>query len=51
MSKLERFVQTQNPRSGKWLKIDRDSGQIVDHKGKVTPYKNIPFVERGKLHE
>lgn len=44
-----RFVQTQNPKSGQWIKIDREKGKIVGRKS--TRYKNLPFVQRGKLHE
>ena len=35
----ERYVQIQNPKSKKWVKIDRKLGKIIGRKS--TPYKNI----------
>lgn len=40
----ERFVQTKNPRSGQWVKIDTKLGRVVSHK--ATPYKNVKFAEK-----
>ena len=34
-----RFVQIQNPKSKKWVKIDRVLAKIIGYKS--TPYKNI----------
>jgi len=35
-------VQVKNPRSGKYVKIDRSKGQILSHKKSEGPYKGIP---------
>ena len=39
---MNRFVQTLNPRTKKYVKIDRIEGIIVG--SKRTPYKNIDIV-------
>lgn len=36
------FVQTQNPKSKLYIKIDREQGKLIGHK--KTPYKNVPLV-------
>ena len=35
-------VQVKNPRSGKYVKIDRTAGKIIAHKKSDGPYKNVP---------
>jgi addiction module HigA family antidote len=35
-------VQVRNPRSGKYVKIDRSKGQILSHKKSEGPYKGVP---------
>ncbi len=35
------LVQVKNPRSGRYVKIDRDVGLIVAHKKSPGPYKGI----------
>ncbi len=37
-------VQTRNPRSGHYVKIDRSGGKIVSHKSSPGPYKGIPVL-------
>lgn len=38
------FVQVKNPRTGKYVKIDKTLGKIVGHRKKNGPYKKIPCV-------
>jgi hypothetical protein len=40
------LVQVKNPRSGKYVKIDRARGVIVAHKKSYGPYKNVPVAEK-----
>lgn len=43
------IVQIQNPVTGKWVKIDTETGMIISHKKTEGPYKNIPVrSKRGK---
>ena len=39
-------VQTKNPRSGHYVKIDRGAGKIVSHKSSKGPYKGVPIVKK-----
>jgi len=49
MSKAKRdVVQTKNPRSGKYVKIDRSAGKIVSHKKSSGPYKGVPIARKKK---
>src|SRR3990167_4079185 len=38
------LIQIRNPISGKYVKIDRSKGIIVEHKESDGPYRNIPIV-------
>lgn len=40
------IVQVKNPRSGKYVKIDRAKGKILDHKKSEGPYKNVPVARK-----
>jgi len=40
------IVQTKNPRTGKYVKIDRAAGKIVAHKSTSGPYKNVPVARK-----
>lgn len=42
MSKRD-VVQVKNPRTGRYMKIDRSAGEIVSIKKSEGPYKNIPI--------
>ncbi|VFM95262.1 MAG: hypothetical protein BECKG1743D_GA0114223_100402 [Candidatus Kentron sp. G] len=42
------LVQLRNPRSGRYIKVDRSVGIIVSHKKSEGPYKNIPIVGKRK---
>ena len=46
--KEDRIVQTKNPRSGRYVKIDREKGMVVSHKKSNGAYKNIPIIRKEK---
>jgi len=41
-------VQTKNPRTGKYVKIDRSKGKILSNKKSDGPYKGIPITRKRK---
>ena len=47
-SRKRDVVQVKNPRSGRYVKIDRDVGRIVSHKKSSGPYKGVPVVSARK---
>jgi len=47
MSKSKsKIVQTKNPRSGKYVKIDRSKGKILSTKKSPGPYKGVPIIRK-----
>ena len=46
MTKKRDVVQTKNPKSGRYVKIDRAAGKIVAHKKSTGPYKNVPVARK-----
>jgi hypothetical protein len=48
MSTRNRIVQTRNPRSGHYVKIDREAGRIISHKASEKPYKGVPIIRKRK---
>lgn len=38
------IVQLKNPRSGRYVKVDRTKGMILSHKKSDGPYKNIVII-------
>ncbi len=51
MSKAKKktdIVQVKNPRSGRYVKIDRSKGRILAHKKSSGPYKGVPVARRSK---
>lgn len=42
------IVQTKNPKTGRYVKIDRDKGRIVSHKSTKGPYKGVPVTRKKK---
>jgi len=40
------IVQIKNPKSGHYVKIDRNVGRIINHKSTKGPYKNIPIIRK-----
>lgn len=45
-SKKRDIVQTKNPKSDRYVKIDRSAGKIMAHKRSSGPYKNVPIAQR-----
>ena len=41
--KKKDIVQIKNPRTGHYVKIDRDAGRILSHKKSPKPYKGVPI--------
>jgi hypothetical protein len=39
-------VQVKNPKSGRYVKIDRAAGKILAHKKSEGPYKNVPVARK-----
>lgn len=46
MPKKRDIVQVRNPRSDRFVKIDRAAGTIVDYKKSSGPYKNVPIARK-----
>lgn len=46
MAKKHDIVQVKNPRTGKYVKIDRTEGRIIDHKKSDGQYKNVPVARK-----
>jgi hypothetical protein len=42
------IVQVRNPKSGRYVKIDRTKGRIIAHKKSAGPYKNVPVARKRK---
>jgi hypothetical protein len=45
MSIKHDIAQIKNPKSGRYIKIDKTLGKIISHKPTAGPYKNIRIVE------
>ena len=41
-------AQTKNPRTGQYVKIDRDKGKIISTKKSHGPYKGVPVIRKKK---
>ncbi len=48
VKKKRDVVQVKNPKTDRYVKIDRSRGRIVDHKKSAGPYKNIPIARKRK---
>lgn len=46
MPKKRDIVQVRNPRTGRYVKIDRAAGRIIDHKKSEGAYKNVPVARK-----
>ena len=46
--KRRNVVQVKNPRSERYVKIDRSAGMIVSHKKSAGPYKGVPIARTKK---
>jgi|GEM_PF-635344 len=45
-SKAHDLVQVKNPRSDRYVKIDRTEGKIISVKRTTGPYKGIPIARK-----
>ena len=41
-----KIVQVKNPKTGKYVKIDREKGRIVAHKKSEGPFKNVAVARK-----
>ena len=41
----EDLVQVRNPKTGKYILIDRAKGVILEHKETKGPYKDVPIAK------
>lgn len=48
MAEKKDVVQIKNPKSGKYVKIDRSAGKIIGHKKSDGPYKGVPVARKKK---
>jgi len=44
----KKVVQTKNPRTGQYVKIDRSRGKIISVKKSPGPYNSVPIIKRRK---
>ena len=44
----KKVVQTKNPKTGHYIKIDRSKGKIISHKKSKGPYKDVPVIRKKK---
>jgi hypothetical protein len=42
------IVQVKNPKSDRYVKIDRSAGKIISHKPTEGPYKGVPVARKRK---
>jgi hypothetical protein len=47
-TKKNDLIQIRNPKSGKYVKIDRSVGKIISHKKTEGPYKGVPVARKEK---
>ena len=43
---MKNIVQTKNPKSNRYVKLDLNKGEIISHKKSEGPYKNIPIINK-----
>ena len=44
----KKIVQTKNPRTGQYVKIDRSRGKILSVKKSSGPYDSVPVIRHRK---
>lgn len=44
--KKRNVVQVKNPKSGRYVKVDRTAGKIIAHKKSSGPYKGVPVARK-----
>jgi hypothetical protein len=47
-TKKRDVVQVKNPKTDRYVKIDRSAGKIVGHKKTSGPYKGVPVARKKK---
>lgn len=45
-TKKQGVVQVKNPKTQRYVKIDRNAGKIISHKQSSGPYKGIPVARK-----
>lgn len=48
MTKKKDVVQVKNPKTKRYVKIDRTAGKIVSQKKSSGPYKGVPVARKKK---
>lgn len=48
LSKKKDEVQVKNPKTGRYVKIDRSAGKIISHKKSAGKYKGVPVAGKRK---
>lgn len=48
MPKKKDVVQVKNPKTNRYVKIDRAAGKIVSSKRSMGPYSNVPVARKKK---
>jgi len=48
LAKKKDVVQVKNPKTNRYVKIDRSAGKIVSSKKSNGPYKGVPVARRKK---
>ena len=43
---MKNRVQLLNPKTGTWIKIDTEKGNIIGHKKDFKPYKNVDVAKK-----
>jgi hypothetical protein len=46
MAKKKDIVQVRNPKTDRYVKINRTEGKIMSHKKSKGPYKNVPIARK-----
>jgi hypothetical protein len=46
MASKQAVVQVKNPRTDRYVKINRTEGRIMSHKKSPGPYKNVPIARK-----
>jgi len=43
------IMQTKNPKSGHYIKINIAKGKVISHKKSEGPYKNVPIIKKDRV--
>lgn len=46
MAEKNKIGQIKNPKTGKYVKIDRSKGKIISQKNSKGPYKGVPIIRK-----